>query len=161
MNETALWDILERYLTAEGLELDDVEWSGRVLRVLIDAEGGIDVGRISETTAGISRLLDGEAHLGDPYTLEVSSPGLERKLRRPAHFLKAVGREVSITTRSEIAGSRSHRGVLEASDEDACIVVVGDERRTLPMGEIASAKTLFHWERNAKPGKARRKEAIR
>ncbi|GBD83988.1 ribosome maturation factor RimP [bacterium BMS3Abin02] len=161
MNETALWDKLERYLTAEGLKLDDVEWSGRVLRVLVDADGGIDVGRISETTDGVSRLLDGEADLTGPYTLEVSSPGLERKLRRPAHFLKAVGREVSITTRNEVAGSRSHRGVLEAFDEDSCVVVVGHERRTLPMGEVASAKTVFRWERNAKPGKARRKEGSR
>jgi len=99
--------------------------------------------------------------LSGPYTLEVSSPGLERKLRRLAHLLKAVGREVSITTRHEIEGSRSHRGVLEASDEGVCVVVVEDERRTLPMSEIASAKTMFRWERNAKPGKARRKEGSR
>lgn len=161
MNETDLWDKLERYLTAEGLELDDVEWSGRVLRVLIDADDGIDVGRISETTSGVSRLLDGETGLEGPYTLEVSSPGLERKLRRPAHFIKSVGREVAITTRSDIGGSTTHRGVLEAADEDACVVLVDDERRTLPMGEIASAKTVFRWERNAKPGKTRRKEGSR
>ena len=97
MNETALWDKLERYLTAEGLELDDIEWSGRILRVLVDADGGVDVGRISETADGISRLLDGEAEMSGPYTLEISSPGLERKLRRPAHFRKAVGREVALS----------------------------------------------------------------
>ncbi len=161
MNEAALWERLERYLAAEGLELDDVEWSGRVLRVLVDQENGIDVGRVSEITDGVSRLLDGEVDLAGPYTLEVSSPGLERKLRRPAHFIKSIGREVAISTHTDIDGSRTHRGVLEAADMDSCVLAVGDERTTLPMSEIASAKTVFRWERNAKPGKTRRKEATR
>jgi ribosome maturation factor RimP len=158
MNETALWDTLERYLAAEGLELDDVEWLGRILRVTVDTEGGIDVGRISETTAGISRLLDGTPELTGPYTLEVSSPGLERTLRRPSHFRKSVGREVAIKTKADIEGARLHRGMLESADDDTCVVGVEGGSRSIPVDEIVSAKTVFRWERSAKPG---RKEASR
>lgn len=152
-----LWDVIERYVTAEGLELDDVEWVGRVLRVTIDAEGGVDVERLADVSTGLSRILDEQEKDSGSYTLEVSSPGLERKLRRPAHFAKAVGREVAITTRGEIGGDHSHRGLLEAYGDDTCVVRVGDEERRIPLGEITSARTVFRWEPTAKPGKKREK----
>lgn len=160
MNEAALWDTLERYVSAEGLRLDDVEWSGRVLRILIDADGGVDVGRISDVSSGISRLLDSESDMQGSYTLEVSSPGLERKLRRPAQFRASVGREVVVNVRVDGDGTETHRGVLEAADDEVCILSIDGAARTIPMGEIASAKTVFRWERSAKPGK-QRKEASR
>lgn len=160
MNEAALWDTLERYLSAEGLRLDDVEWSGRVLRVLIDTDGGVDVGRISDVSSGISRLLDGESDVEGPYTLEVSSPGLERKLRRPAQFRASVGREVVVTARIDGDRTETHRGLLEAADGEACTLSIAGAKRTIRMGEIVSAKTVFRWERSAKPGK-QRKEASR
>ena len=81
---------------ALGLELYDVEISGtgraRVLRVLVDREGGIDLEAIAAATEAVSPLLDQpplDAALAGPYTLEVSSPGLERPLRTPAHFAGA------------------------------------------------------------------------
>jgi ribosome maturation factor RimP len=160
MNEAALWDTLERYLSAEDLRLDDVEWSGRVLRVLIDADGGIDVGRISDATAGISRLLDNETDLQGSYTLEVSSPGLERRLRRPEQFRASIGREVAVKVRVGEGATETWRGVLEAADDNVCVLSVDGARRTIPMGDITSAKTVFRWERSAKPGK-QRKEASR
>lgn len=156
MNEAALWDPLERYLSAEGLRLDDVEWSGRVLRVLIDAEGGVDVDRISDVTSGISRLLDGEGDVDEPYTLEVSSPGLERRLRRPEQFQASIGREVMVTS----VGGESVRGTLREADDRACVVEDGDRMVTVLMSDIKAAKTVFRWERGAKPGK-QRKEASR
>lgn len=152
-----LWDVIERYVTAEGLELDDVEWAGRVLRVTIDAEDGVDVERLADVSTGLSRILDDEEMASGSYTLEVSSPGLERKLRRPAHFAKAVGREVALTTRSEIDGDHSHRGRLEAYADEMCVVRVGDEERRIPLGEITAARTVFRWEPAAKPGKKREK----
>jgi ribosome maturation factor RimP len=160
MNETALWDPLERYLSAEGLRLDDVEWSGRVLRVLIDAAGGVDVGRISDVTSGISRLLDGEIDIDGPYTLEVSSPGLERKLRRPGQFRASIGREIVVTSRLESGETASVRGTLQDADDSVCVVAEGERAVTIPLSEIVSAKTVFQWERGAKPGK-QRKEATR
>jgi len=156
MNEAVLWDPLERYLAAEGLRLDDVEWFGRVLRVLIDAEGGVDVGRISDVTSGISRLLDARDDVEGPYTLEVSSPGLERKLRRPGQFLASIGRDIEVTS----VGGDTVRGTLREADENACVIDDGGLTVTISMDDIKAAKTVFRWERGAKPGK-QRKEASR
>ena len=94
--EAELWEITHEYLAAERLELDDLELvgrgRGRTLKVTIDGEG-LDLDRIAEVSRGLSRLYDAESDLEGPYQLEVTSPGLERALKRPRHFEKSVGRE--------------------------------------------------------------------
>ena len=151
-----LWEQLDGYLAAEGLELDDLEMvgtgRGRVLRVTIDAADGIGVDRLAETSRGLSRLLDQDERLQSSYTLEVTSPGLERKLRRPEHFAKSIGREVVIKTHQEVDGERAHRGSLETSDNEACVIAVDGSDRRIPLAAIASARTVCRWEPAAKPG---------
>lgn len=155
---TRLWDVIEPYLGAERLELDDLEivgsgGSGRVVRILIDGDEPLDIGRITELSRGIGRMLDDDEGLATSYTLEVGSPGLERKLRRPAHFQKSIGREVKIKTMRLIAESKHHKGVLVSADETSCTVEVDGAERTIPFDEINVARTVFTWERGAKPGK--------
>lgn len=151
-----LWELIDGYLQAEGLELDDLEMIGEgrgpVLRVTVDADGGVGVDRLAETSRGLSRLLDDDQRLQKTYTLEVTSPGLERKLRRPEHFAKSIGREVVVKTHQEIEGERVHRGTLESLDDDACVVAVEGNDRRVPHAAIASARTVFRWEAAAKPG---------
>jgi len=148
-----LWDSIESYLKAESVELDDLRWSGRVLKVLVDAEGGVDVDRIAEMAKGISRLLDDDPTLDDSYTLEVSSPGLERPLSRPSHYLKSIGREVAVTTEAPIEGETHHRGVLTAYDEVTLTVTIGEGERSIPAHTVSAARTLFTWESSSKTGK--------
>jgi len=155
---TRLWDVIEPYLGAERLELDDLEivgasGSGRIVRVLIDGDESVDIDRIAELSRGIGRLLDDDEGLATSYTLEVGSPGLERKLRRPTHFQKSIGREVKIKTRGLIVETKHHSGVLISSDEVSCTVEVDGTKRTIPFDEINAARTVFMWERGAKPGK--------
>ena len=114
----AVWDAVEPYLAAERLELDDLELVGRgstrTLRVTVDG-ADVDLDRIAEVSKGLSRLLDHTA--GAPegsYQLEVTSPGLERKLTRPRHFQKSLGREAVVKTgvgfeegRDRFGGGRS------------------------------------------------------
>lgn len=144
-----VWALLEPYLAAEGLELDDVELlgggRGRVLRVTLDARDGMDVERIAETSRSISRLLDEEDPISGSYTLEVTSPGLERKLRRPSHYRKAAGREVLVKTFAPVDGERVHRGVLVEADEEGFLVETPDRRR-IAFADVASARTVFRWE---------------
>lgn len=151
-----LWHLLEPYLAAEGVELDDLDvrggGRGRMVRVLVDAPGGLGVDRIAELSRGLSRLLDEEDPVAGSYTLEVSSPGLERALKRPRHFAKAVGREVAVTTSNEVDGATNHRGTLQAGGDDAIEVEVDGSMRTIPMTSISKAKTLFRWEKTPKPG---------
>ena len=158
-----LWELLDGYLAAEGLELDDLEMvgqsQGRVLRVTVDTDGGIGVDRLAVTSRGLSRLLDQDERLQNPYTLEVTSPGLERKLRRPEHFTKSIGREVVIKTHQDVEGERAHRGSLESADNEACVIAVdGSDRKRIPLAAIASARTVFRWEPAAKPGARGRQE---
>ena len=156
-----LWETLEPYLEAEGVELDDLDvrgrGNGRLVRVTVDAPGGLGVDRIAALSRGVSRLLDEQDPVSGAYTLEVSSPGLERPLRRPSHFEKAVGREVDVKTVEPIDGAQRHRGVLERIDDSALRLVVDGAERAIPMGSVAQAKTVFRWEKSPKPGGKRGK----
>jgi len=152
-----LWGALEPFLVAEGVELDDVELlgrgAGRIVRVTVDAPGGIGVDRIADLAKGVSRLLDEDEVVDGPYTLEVTSPGLERKLRRPDQYAKAVGREVVVKTRAPIDGAQSHRGILNEVAEGTVALHVDGHDRRIPLSDVTQARTVFRWETPAKPGK--------
>ncbi len=157
MQTEQLWGLIEPYLAAERLELDDLEITGlgrgRVLRVFVDGEN-VDVDRLADVSHGISRLLDAESDLEGSYQLEVSSPGLERKLKRPAQYRKSVGREVAVKfTRDD--QSETVRGTLASADEDRFTVVVDDTEVTVPYSDVVSARTVFRLEKAPKPGHAR------
>ncbi|MFO7291819.1 MAG: ribosome maturation factor RimP [Actinomycetes bacterium] len=154
--EAELWEITHEYLAAERLELDDLELvgrgRGRTLKVTIDGEG-LDLDRIAEVSRGLSRLYDAESDLEGPYQLEVTSPGLERALKRPRHFEKSVGREVVIKARDEDGKVRTHRGTLVAADAEAVTVDVDGAGFRYPYEAVISARTVFRWEASPKPGK--------
>jgi ribosome maturation factor RimP len=159
--EEHIWKVVEPYLAAEKLELDDLELVGRgramTLRVVVDGEGGLDLDRIAEVARGLSRLLDSVPDLEGPYQLEVTSPGLERKLTRPSHFAKSVGREVVAKTNAGTASPRTIRGVLtDAGEGEFVIKDESDRIETIPYDQVLSARTVFRWEKATKPGQARR-----
>jgi ribosome maturation factor RimP len=170
--EQHIWKVVEPYLAAEKLELDDLEMVGRgramTLRVVVDGEQGLDLDRISEVSRGLSRLLDSLPDLEGPYQLEVTSPGLERRLTRTSHYAKSVGREVVIKTNSEPSGSepskpRTVRGILTGAGEGEFALQIepnseGEtgEIETISYDQVLSARTVFRWERAPKPGQARR-----
>lgn len=152
-----LWAVIDPYVAAEGIELDDLEIVGKepgvVVRITLDAEGGVGVDRLAEMSRRLSRLLDEDDPVNGSYTLEVSSPGLERKLRRPRHFAKSIGRDLKVKSRSEIDGEYAHRGVLTRADEDGFVVEVDGQEREIAYGDVVTARTVFTWEKAAKPGK--------
>ncbi len=151
-----LWESLEPYLEAEGVELDDLDvrgsGNGRIVRITVDAPGGIGVDRIAQLSRGMSRLLDEDDSVIGSYTLEVSSPGLERRLRRRSHYQKAVGRELDVRTVEEIDGAQRHRGILEEIDDRALLLGVDGGTRVIPIRSITQARTVFRWEKAPKPG---------
>ena len=154
-----LWPLFDEFLAAEAVELDDLEVSGRgkgrLLRVVVDAPGGIGVDRIADLSRGLARILDDEDPVDGSYRLEVTSPGLERKLRRPGHYRKSVGREVKVKTTVPVAGATVHQGVLDGVDEDGIVIQLNDGDRRIRFGDVASAKTVFTWEKSPKPGQKR------
>ena len=89
------------------------------------------------------------------YTLQVSSPGLERRLRRAQHYRKSVGRDVKVKTSAPVGGNTTHRGVLGEVDDAGFVVMVGETPLRIGFGEVESARTVFTWKTGAKPGKRR------
>jgi Uncharacterized protein conserved in bacteria len=89
------------------------------------------------------------------YNLEVSSPGLERSLRRPADFARFVGTTITIKSHEPVGGARRHRGRLLDADGDGVALDVDGERRCFPYEGIAAARTVFEWgpPEKVKPGK--------
>ena len=150
-----IWGLVGPYVAAEGIELDDVEvlGGGKLLRVVVEDDGPIEVDRLADLSRGIARLIEDDDPFPGAYTLEVTSPGLERKLRRPAQFEKAVGSDVHIKTFKKVADEKHHRGQLAAVEDDVIVVSVDGDKRRIEMAEVASARTVFVWEKGEKPGK--------
>jgi len=140
--------LIEPLLDEQGLEVVDVEHSGATLRITVDrAEGGgIDLETVAKASEVVSGALDRADPIPGRYTLEVSSPGIERPLRTPEHFRRHVGATVAIKTRPGTEGDRRVEGTLDRAD-DAGITVAG---RTLSYADIERAHTVFSWGGSAK-----------
>ncbi|HET9772865.1 MAG TPA: ribosome maturation factor RimP [Acidimicrobiia bacterium] len=160
-DQNAVRAAAEPVLSSLGLELVDVKIVGsgraRTLRLTVDREGGIDLDTLAEANRPVSDALDAVDALAGPYTLELSSPGLERPLRRPAEFRRFVGTTISVKSHEAVAGARRHRGLLTEADDDGIVLEVDGEQRRFPYDAIASARTVFEWGPAPKPtGPAKR-----
>jgi ribosome maturation factor RimP len=142
-------ELVRPVVEAAGLELVDVTFrreSGRkVLRVTVDRPGGIDLDALSETSERLSRRLDLERFELGPYELEVTSPGIERRLRRPEDFARAVGRRVRVKTTEPDGGSAVHEGELVSADGQAIVIAAAGGELRVPIDAIASARTVADW----------------
>ena len=142
-----LFAVLQPAVQAANLELVDVEMKAGVLQVTVDREGGVDLEALTDANRAVSTLLDELDPIPDRYSLEVSSPGIERPLRTPAHFAKAAGATVSVKTRPQVPGERRMQGTLVTSDDDGFILDVdgSDEPVRLAYSDIDRARTVFVW----------------
>ncbi|MGH9153848.1 MAG: ribosome maturation factor RimP [Acidimicrobiales bacterium] len=142
---------MEPVLAAAGFELVDARFSSGALQIFVDRPGGVDLDAVAAVSTTVSELLDRHDPVPGRYTLEVSSPGVERPLRRPEHFRRSVGATVNVKTRPDVAGERRLEGLLEAVDDEG-IVVAG---RRLAYGDIERARTVFEWGPAPRPGRKR------
>ena len=144
---------------ASGLELVEVtfrrEAGRKVLRVVVDREGGVDIDTISATAEQVSRRLDLEGFEPGPYALEVSSPGIERSLRRPVDFRRRVGDRLKVRTIAPIQGARNHAGALASADDEAIVIATDGGALRVPYEQIASARTVADWNAELKRSSAR------
>ena len=145
MGEGELHEALASLVEGAGLELYDVEVVPGVVRVTVDREGGVDLDALAALNATVSRFLDEHEPMPGRYGLEVTSPGLERPLRTPAHFSRAVGS--SVTLRVVLPGEPARRvsGTLEAADADGVVLRTEDGQVRARYGEIERARTVFAW----------------
>ncbi len=144
-------DLAEAVTRRRSLLLWDVEMGGQqgsvVIRVYVDSDsGGVDLDTVAEVSEEISRGLDLRDPIGGRYTLEVSSPGLERTLRDRHHFESCVGRTVVMKTKERMRAD-SHRleGVIADAGPDSVRLEVESDQVEVPYDEIKSARTVFEW----------------
>jgi ribosome maturation factor RimP len=158
----AIRDAVAPVIADLGLELYDVELNGgggtRTLRVTIDRTGGVDLDAITDVTRALSPILDDDSTLPGSFLLEVSSPGVERTLRTPAHYHGALGCTVSIKFRTESGTERVH-GVLVDSDDEQCTIETDGQRAQLRYCDITQARTVFEWGPQPRPGQRRAGQA--
>ncbi len=144
-------DLAEAVARRRALRLWDVEMTGTagrsLVRVLVDADGGVDLDTVAQVAEEISRGLDLHDPISSRYTLEVSSPGIERTLRSPEHYELSVGSKVVIKTKEPtVTGSHRIEGVILSADPDSVTVAPGGgEQVVLQHGDIKSARTVFEW----------------
>lgn len=135
--------ILEPLLEQEGLALVDCafvrEQGGWVLRVFIDKGEGISIEDCARVSREFGDLLDVEDIIPIPYRLEVSSPGLDRPLKKEADFVRFSGKRVRIKTRDPVAGRRNFRGLLVGCGGNGVQVEVDGEVFVIPLGAILKA----------------------
>jgi len=151
----AIRDAVAPVIAGLGLDLYDVELIGgggtRTLRVTIDREGGVDLDAITEVTRSLSPILDDDSTLPGSFLLEVSSPGVERTLRTPAHYRGARDCIVSIKVRTSTGTERVHGVLVEAGDE-GCTIESDGQRAQIRYSDITQARTVFEWGPQPRPG---------
>lgn len=137
-----------------GCELVDVDFNNGVLKVIIDEPGGLNSQTLVDVTKAVSRMIDAEDPIGGRFTLEISSPGVERPLKKPQHFQRSVGEKILVKTLPDvtIAGERRIEGELTDADEYGITLTVDGEPHTVTYGGIRTARTVFAWGPTPKKG---------
>ncbi|HXZ80856.1 MAG TPA: ribosome maturation factor RimP [Terriglobales bacterium] len=145
--------IAERVIASNGLELVELEFhgggKGRMLRIFIDKPGGVTHQDCADVSREVGTILDVEDVIpGGSYTLEVSSPGLDRKLVKPADYERFKGSLVKLATNEPVDGSRNFVGrLVEFQDDRLTLEVKGKKKEpparvTVELGNVAKANLV-------------------
>ncbi|MGE5816598.1 MAG: ribosome maturation factor RimP [Deltaproteobacteria bacterium] len=146
-----VWELAAPLAEKEAMEIVDIEFrhegsrGGRVLRLYLDKEGGPNVDDLSRVSHQLSELLDSEDTVEGAYTLEVSSPGINRPLRRPEHFARFVGKRIRVRTRDMINGRRSFLGRLEEVGADKITLRQEGAQYQIPFSIIEKSNYEHDW----------------
>ncbi len=150
-----LRELLDPVCTDAGYELVEIEHkvggTGQTLRIYIDYPSGTEKTISFEDCETLSRevsaILDVEDPISSKYSLEVSSPGIDRPLRRPAHFRRFLGSNVKVALINGLEGRRNYKGVLisVADDDNSITIDVNDTHFDLPLADLSSARLIPDW----------------
>jgi len=147
--EEKVQNLLENTIINLGYELYDViyEKEGKdfYLRIFIDKESGISINDCEYVNNNINDILDEADYIKDAYFLEVSSPGLERTLRKDKHFISQIGNEIYIKLYSQVEKRKEFIGILEDYNENDITINVNNKSVKIDKKNIAIAKTVFNF----------------
>jgi ribosome maturation factor RimP len=148
---TRVWALATPLAADEGMEIVDIEFrheggrGGRVLRLYLDKEGGPNVDDLSRVSRQLSELLDAHDTVEGAYTLEVSSPGINRPLRRPEHFARFVGKRIRVRTRDRVDDRRSFLGILREVLQDRIMLTEEGKEYQIPFSVIEKSNYEHDW----------------
>ncbi len=152
--EDRVHDVVDPIIEELGLELVDLVYGGGRLKITIDHPDGLGTEKLTKATRTISHEMDLADPISGAYTLEVTSPGVERNLRLPTHYVRSIGEIVSLKLMpSGTDDLRRLKGTLTAADDDQVTIEVDGEPVTMSYDRITKAKTVFDWGPGPKPGK--------
>lgn len=117
------------------------EFEETIFRVLVTKVGGVSLDLCATISHELSPFLDVHPPMSQKYRLEISSPGIERKLTKPVHFQNAIGEKVKL----KITGADKLKGVLKSADKDGIVVETKQGDESFGYGELGTAKTYFDW----------------
>jgi ribosome maturation factor RimP len=146
-----VWRLAAPLAAREGMEIIDIEFrreggrSGRVLRLYLDKEGGPNMDDISRVSHALSDVLDSDNAIETAYTLEVSSPGINRPIRRPEHFSRFLGKRIRVRTRDMIDGRRSFLGVLSEVAEHGIKLAQDGQEYSILFSMIEKSNYEHDW----------------
>jgi ribosome maturation factor RimP len=145
--EEVIWQMVEPLIEEKGMELVDVEFvkegQNWFLRIFIDKENGITLDDCELISRAVSDILDREDPISQSYHLEVSSPGIERPLKKTKDFLRFINNIVEIKTFTPVAGKKKHRGELINADEERITLLIDQEEMIFPRDKISKANLVW------------------
>ena len=162
-DKTRIWELAEPIAASLGLEVLEVELGGaggrRLLRIYLDSQGGeraVTVEDCEQTARRLGDSLDAHEAMEDNYMLEVSSPGLDRPLRKREHFERVLGGRIKLRTRSPQQGRRNFVGNLEDIREDRLTIRTDDGRSyELELADLDKANLQYEFENSSRDVKKR------
>ncbi len=136
---------IAKIVEANGVSLYDIEtateFDETIFRIYITKEGGISLDQCAEISNELSPFLDVNPPMHGQYRLEVSSPGIERKLTKPKHFKQSIGDKVKV----KVAGSQKLKGVLKSADDEGVIIETKEGEKAYKYSELGTVKTYFEF----------------
>ncbi|MCI8290839.1 MAG: ribosome maturation factor RimP [Clostridia bacterium] len=142
-------ELLRKFIEDLGYDLYDVEYlkEGKEyhLCIYIDKEGGIDISDCEKVNEVINPILDKEDYINNQYFLEVSSAGLERKLRKKEHYEKQIGKKIEVSLYSKVDDKKNIQGILREYDKDFLVLQTENKEIKIDIEKVSGAKSVFDW----------------
>ncbi|MGH8869621.1 MAG: ribosome maturation factor RimP [Actinomycetes bacterium] len=141
--------VIEPVVVSEGMDLEDVEVTPagrrRVLRVVVDADGGVGLDAVARVSTAVSEALDAaDAMSGTPYVLEVTSPGVDRPLTQPRHWRRALDRLVTV----DVAGEGAVTGRVVQADDAGVVLDLPEGRREVAYADLGGGRVQVEFRRH-------------
>ena len=155
--EKKIKDCIEPIINSLNISLYDVifekEGQNNFLRIFIDSEDGIDINKCEIVNNSITDILDEKDFIKNEYFLEVSSTGIEKRIREEVHFNNNIGNTIEVHIYKPIEKNKILIGKLESNSEDKIVLLQNDEKIEIEKSNISTAKTVYDWDNELKERK--------